>query len=484
MRRPILLTSLIALLGVASLASAASAAEPVSSGAAHRALENAIDALSGPETLSAGPATGSREATAALRDLAVALPALHGADRRRALDLLARPTDKNDRAYFGREAPTSPACDARFCIHWTNKKANRPKSRAFLSAMAESIDRSRGVENGALGWRDPKSDGTLGSRHGRGDSGQVDVYVTNLGRRLYGYATTDGHQRGSRRHAYLVLDNDYAGFPSGPLKSMRVTVAHEYNHILQFNYDVREDGWLFEDTATWMEEKVYPNINDYVNYVPAFAEHPSRPMTGSTIKIYAEAVWNHWLSAGYGDDVVRDTWRVSAKQRSFAVDSYDVAIKDAGGGGFAPELGDFFAATAEWRSQPVFPDRAAYPNVDRFGTLGGATKKVKLDNTSFALYKVRTPGSDPVTLSVAAEKGTRSSISLVGRQGPETSGTVTTVTRYLPKGGDGTVSLPNPGTYSRITAVVANVDGRSDRRDRRGDRVYRSDGSTYRLALG
>lgn len=61
---------------------------------------------------------------------------------------------------------------------------------------------------------------------------------------------------------------------------------------------------------------------------------------------------------------------------------------------------------------------------------------------------------------------------------------MTAVTRYLPKGGDGDVSLPNPGTYSRITAVVANVDGRSDRRDRRGERVYRSDGSTYRLALG
>lgn len=484
MRHPILITSLLALLGVASLASAASAAPPVSSQAAHRALETALDALSGPETLSAGPATGSREATTALRDLAVALPALHGADRRRALDLLARPTDKSDRAYFGREAPRSPTCDARFCVHWTNKKANRPESRAFLSAIVESVGRSRNIENGALGWRDPKPDGKLGSRHGRGASGQVDVYVTNLGSKLYGYATTDSHQRGSRRHAYLVLDNDYTGFPSGPLKSMRVTVAHEYNHILQFNYDVHEDSWLFEDTATWMEEKVYPKIDDYLNYLSEFTEHPSRPMTGSTTRIYAEAVWNHWLGARYGDDVIRDVWRVSPKQRSFAVDSYDEAIKDAGGGGFAPELGEFFAATAEWRAQPAFPDRAAYPNVDRFGTLGGATKKVKLDNTSFGLYDVHAPGSDPVTLSVEAEEGTRSSISLVARQGPETSGTVTAVTRYLPKGGDGDVSLPNPGTYSRITAVVANVDGRSDRRDRRGERVYRSDGSTYRLALG
>ena len=87
-------------------------------------------------------------------------------------------------------------------------------------------------------------------------------------------------RRGFKRYAYLVLDNDYIGFPTPPTESMQVTVAHEYNHILQFNYDVFEDVWLFEDTATWAEEKVYPAINDYLNYLPAFAAKPQVPMTG------------------------------------------------------------------------------------------------------------------------------------------------------------------------------------------------------------
>jgi hypothetical protein len=486
LRRLVLASSLVSLAVVAAFAAAsttASAAVPgVTPEAAKAALERAEQALNAPEALSTGPAAGSRDATAALRDLAVALPALRGADRAQARDLLARPTDKRDRDYFGKEAADSPTCDAEFCVHWTDKAANRPAENVF-DEILPAMTHSRTVENTNLGWKNPKSDGKRGARHGKGRDGQVDVYVTNLGKNLYGYASTDPGQKGRKRFAYLVLDNDYVGFPTGPVKSMQVTVAHEYNHILQFNYDVAEDLWLFEDTATWAEEQVYPEINDYLNYLPALAGKPEKPMTGSSIKIYAEAVWNHWLSGIYGKDVVRRTWQVSPKQRSFAVDSYDKAIKKAGGPGFARELGDFFAATAEWRSLPIFPDNDVYPDVKRSAALGTQSKRTKLDNTAYRLYDIDPTGEPSVTLKVKADEGTRSSISLIGRQGGSTSGTVTLATKYLGKGGSGKVTLPNPGSYSRITAMVANVDGRSNRKTRRGKRIYKSDGSGYRFHL-
>ena len=481
MRRLVLVFSLLAALVLpAATATADAPAGGVSAASAQQALDNALDIFREPLSASSGPSAGSRDATVALRDLAVALPALSGADRRRAQSLLDRPTDKNDRAYFGKEAPDSPICDAHFCVHWTNKAANKPKSNSFLNEIVTSVDLSRTIENGTLGWRDPKSDGRIGGRKGKGFDGQTDVYVTNLGKRLYGYAAPDGGQRGQRRYAYLVLDNDYVGFPTGPEDSMRVTVAHEYNHILQFNYDVFENVWLFEDTATWMEDKVYPGINDYLNYLPAFAKKSSRPMTGSSIKIYAEAVWNHWLSAKYGDDVVRNTWEVSPKQKSFAVASYEKAIKNAGGPGFSQELGDFFAATAEWKSNTAFPDYASYPDMKRSGTVNGNTTKTKLDNTSYRLYDVNPSVAPSLTLSVKADKGTKSSISLVGRIGG--SGPVTTETTYLKKGGKGEVTLSTPALYSRITAIVANVDG--DAKRSRGKLHYTADNSSYRFQLG
>jgi len=473
-------STLAVMLLPAAAAPAIGAVPQPSSQAAQRALDNALDAFREP-LAAAGPGAGERDVTVALRDLAVALPALSGAERRQARNLLARPTDKNDRDYFGKEADDSPLCDAQFCIHWTDKAKNRPASEGFVQQIRKSVTRSHDVENDSLGWKKPKSDGKLGARHGLGKDGQTDVYVTNLGKNLYGYASTDPGQRGRKRHAYLVLDNDYTGFPSPPVKSMQVTVAHEYNHILQFNYDVFEDVWLFESTATWAEEKVYPAIDDYLYYLPTVASEPQVPMTGQSIKVYGEAVWNHWLSARFGDAVVRNVWEVSPKQEGFAVDAYDEAIENAGGPGFPRELGDFFAATAEWRSIPAFPDYSDYPDVKRSGRVTEDADKTKLDNTSYRLYKVE-PTAAAVTLKVKAEKGTRSSISLVGREGGQ-PGALTTATRYLGKGGSGKVTLADPGRFSRVTAVVANVDGRSNKRNKRGKRVYKSDGSAYKARL-
>jgi len=135
LRRLVLASSLVSLAVVTALTAAATTAGAAVPGvtpqAAKTALERAERALNAPETLSTAPAAGSRDATAALRDLAVALPALRGADRAAARDLLARPTDKRDRDYFGKEAADSPTCDADFCVHWTDKAANRPAKNVF-----------------------------------------------------------------------------------------------------------------------------------------------------------------------------------------------------------------------------------------------------------------------------------------------------------------------------------------------------------------
>ncbi len=113
--------------GVATTASAESPS-PVSDAAALQALENVRNAFANPLSAGTGTGAGSRDATIALRDLAVALPALQGADKREARGFLARPTDKNDRRYFGKEANGSPICDTQFCVHWTDKAKNAPVS--------------------------------------------------------------------------------------------------------------------------------------------------------------------------------------------------------------------------------------------------------------------------------------------------------------------------------------------------------------------
>lgn len=451
-------------------------------GVAHRQAVRALAAAEGvfTEELSAGGGA-SREATGTLRDLAVALPALDGSQLRRGRALLRRPTDRGGES-FGAEAAASPTCNANFCVHWSGQSENAP-APGFVDDVAASLDQSYAVENGTLGWKAAKPDGGTGSRHGIGGEGQVDVYITNLGQKLYGYAAPDAGQSGSRRFAYLVLDNDYVGFPSSPLDSLRVTVAHEYNHILQFNYDTFEDLWMFESTATWAEEQVYPEINDYLNYMPAFARRSRRPLTGTSIKVYAEAVWNHWLSGRYGVATVRDAWAASGQVRPkhLATAAYDAAIRTHGSA-FAPEFGAFAAATAEWRTTSQFPDSASYPEMKRKGKLTRRRKKARLDNTSFRLLEVK-PQGNSVSMKVRAPRGVASTIALVGREGATEGGIVATALRQLPRGGTARVTMRDPGRFSRITGVIANGDGSSKGFSSDGERRYRSDDATYRYVL-
>lgn len=474
----------LALAALAAAPGGAAAAQPpaVSHAEAVDALRAAQQAFAEPLAAGAAP---SREATPALRDLALALPALRGEERRLGRSLLQRPTDKGGREYFGKEAPSSPSCNENFCVHWTDNAANAPASEAYLDQVVAAVNSSYAVENGTLGWRKAKSDGKRGERKGRGGQGQVDVYITNLGKRLYGYAAPDPGQSGTRRHAYLVLDNNFTGFPSPPIPSLQVTAAHEYNHILQFAYDILQDRWLFESTATWAEEYVYPDINDYLNYLPAFAKAADRPMTGKKIKIYAEAVWNHWLSSRYGPAVVRDAWQATmkgVKPPHLAIAAYTAAIRRNGGESFSRDFGDFAAVSAEWRASPAFPDSQAYPDVRRSGSAGAKAKKVVLDNTSYRLADVSDRGADPITLNVRGPRKVSSSISLVGRTGPADAGAVTIVTEHLRKGGRGNVTLPNPAAFDRITAVIVNTDGFSRRFDKRS-RIYPSDNSKFKYSV-
>ncbi len=114
----------------------------------------------------------------------------------------------------------------------------------------------------------------------------------------------------------------------------------------------------------------------------------------------------------------------------------------------------------------------------RSGKLGSAKRKLKLDHTGYYLLNVK-PHAGTIKLHVAAKKGTRSGLALVGRIGPVNAGTVVRDVKYLPNGGSGTVSLPDGKRFSRVTAVVVNADGRLN-----GGGAYAHDGVRYTAKVG
>jgi hypothetical protein len=374
-----------------------------------------------------------------------------------------------------------------------------------VETVAARAETSWDVQNDDLGWPTPKSDGSRGNNGPGCSPGGTDIYLADLASPqtgvLYGYAAPDPGQSNCNTppfkcSAYLVLDNDYAeegyeyeGDPEIPLS---VTTAHEYNHILQFVLDANQDDWMFESTAVWAEEKTFETYDDWIlAFMDRWARDADVPITKPTSRrIYGTAVWNHWLELGanYGPDLILDAWKASRKTtpKDFAVEAYERAINQNDGSGFSQEFGRFTAATAEWNLPTGdFPpdDQGELPVVKRDGRLRrGNRKRFQLDHTAFRLLRVKPGRRNRVRLKVKAPQGVRAAIALVGLNGGATTGTAVTKRDYANGGGKLTVRLGGVGRFERITAVVANADGRIASFGGR-DWAYRSDNERFRAAL-
>jgi hypothetical protein len=461
-------------LAAASLATAgtvtAAAASPraqISAATASRAIHRAERLLDGRVR-----AQRPRELTFTLLRLARALPQLPRGQRRQARALLARPTDAEDPGGSSYTVPeAAPACSAHFCVHYVITSADAPNLSDgngnglpdYVDQVAATAEQSYAVENGSLGWQAPEPDGN------RGGDGRTDIYLSELRGELFGYATTDPGQGNDRsQFAYLVLDNDYSTseFPGTiPVEVLEVTLAHEYNHILQFSYDVFQELWFLESSAVWMEDRVFGSINDYLRYVKVWAKLSKLPLTFDNIKVYGTGVWLHWLAGRYGPDVVRGAWERArgTKPVGFSLKTLERSVHAARGLTLAREFARFAAATAEWRTPGVFPyiDAPLYPDIKRRGKLhAGQFIKRRLSHLGFLLMRVRPRHVRRIRLVAGAGKGTKAAFALVCRIGSVGAGRVVIKLKFAKRGGIRAVRLRRPGRCRRITAVLINADPR------------------------
>ncbi len=437
-------------------------------------------------TLALAAAPGAATASPALAEAVVSTLASSAqkpfiAPRPRPTETRGRPTDNPDpnrNAYTVPQAPRSPACSAHFCVHWVALGLDAPNLTDsngdgipdYVERVLRVAERVHQIENVKLGWREPKSDGTEG-----GGNGKTDIYLAQIGGELFGYAAPDAHQATKQHklprhlHGYLVLDNDYSPFEfphTSQLRDLQVTLAHEYNHILQFGYDAFQDPWFAESSATWMEDQVYNGINDYLRYVRRWVHRYDTPLTTSSIKEYGSAVWNEWLVHHYGLSIVRKAWAKAIHTRpgGFSVNAYEAALRGAGPSTFSRDFTRFAADVAEWRTGKGFRESQLYPDMPRQGhlLLGGKRLTRRLNHTTFTMLGVRPQHGRAVVVNVVAPRGVATGLALVGRIGSEKRGRPVERIAFHANGGKLTARLGNPGRFKRITAVVVNADGRAN----------------------
>ena len=225
----------------------------------------------------------------------------------------------------------------RFKIHYTLEGRNRVDAvdlsgnsiPDYIDVVAAVLDSTWDLQVGQLGYLPPPADRGLGG----GD--EYDVYIVQLGdKRVYGYAYPENNS-GFTTYSYMELDNDYADpvyAATQGLDALRVAVAHEFFHAIHFTYYQGNDSsWWREASSTWMEEVAYPEIDDYLQYVPYFLGSPARSLDGggsftADYHIYGASIFVHFLDQRYGRDLVRILWEEIGEHHSAALVHFEQAV--------------------------------------------------------------------------------------------------------------------------------------------------------------
>ncbi|WP_435744515.1 MXAN_6640 family putative metalloprotease [Nocardioides sp. SYSU DS0663] len=419
-----------------------------------RALSSARRALARAEAVLEG--RGGPSATLALRDLTLRRSTLTGAERARADALLRRP------------ATSQARCTATICLHW-NASDVEP---GYVDAVIATVEGLQQTYVDA-GYRPVKPDGSAGG------NALPDIYLQDVGaEQLYGYCSPDQPPADGRydTSAYCVLDDDFSPtqFRHGtPLQNMQVTAAHEYFHAVQFGYDVAEDGWFMEATATWAEDEVFDDVDDNVGYLGTSPlSHPARSLDqyGDGHE-YGGWVFFRFLTerfdteAGGMPTLVRDMWRRAddapggPKQYSLQAVASELTARGT-------SLGAAYAAFAVANRRPAqaYAEGAAnrYPTapLGRFSRKRGwyATKLDHLASATGRFLPKR--GSRRLAVRVDMADLSRGSIALVTVV--SRSGSTTTTPIRLDRSGAGRRTVPF--TRAKVAAVevtLVNASGRS-----------------------
>lgn len=178
----------------------------------------------------------------------------------------------------------------------------------YIDKCAAYLD-STATKRIASGFLMPPSDGGLG-----GDA-RYDVYFESM--LYYGYAQPEapGPAAWNDYTSHLVLHKTFLSFPpnSDPegdqYGAMKATIGHEFQHSIQFGYDVSEYGWFMELDATYTEDAIFPLTHDNFNYLNTYFVSPhSSLMTENGAHEYSSFIWGKFLEQKFDTSLLRAIW--------------------------------------------------------------------------------------------------------------------------------------------------------------------------------
>ena len=136
-----------------------------------------------------------------------------------------------------------------------------------------------------------------------------DIYIKQLPNGSYGWNCPDGDDGAS----WVVIDDDYIGanYSTSGLDAMKISIAHEYFHAIQRAYVPvpGQNSFFYELSSIWIEDLIYPDINDYIffsQYGDDYFSNPERNM--NSYNGYGLGLYGHYLNEIYDNQIMQRIW--------------------------------------------------------------------------------------------------------------------------------------------------------------------------------
>jgi hypothetical protein len=209
----------------------------------------------------------------------------------------------------------------------------------YAEKVALAAESAWNFQVNQLDWQAPPGDGDCG-----GGYNKYDIYIKFDW--SFGYTQKETQVSGSNAFtSFIVITNqitfDNVNFRPLTDDEIKVTVTHEFNHALHFGYTgtkpTNTNSWFFENTATWMEEIHYPDINEWISfflhnpnfYTPLNRPHLNIDFNGGNYP-YSGALFCHLLSRWFNNNLIKNIWIYSAQSNNSFLNDINAVLVNNG----------------------------------------------------------------------------------------------------------------------------------------------------------
>lgn len=201
------------------------------------------------------------------------------------------------------------------------------------------------------------------------------LYVT-VSKAYAGYATAYRD-----RTPYFVINPDIR------LDILKVTIAHEFFHTVQYAYglsDVAVDIWyqniwFLEATATMMEDEVFDDVNDYIHYLNYYVYNTNLAIEYYNSGIeYGKVIFAKYLREKYGIDFIKSLFE------NYQLDKTLLEIIEKKFSDINSSFKNAMLEFATWMANEdqYFEEGTLYPSAKKYNL----NENIRIENYGFALF--------------------------------------------------------------------------------------------------